>query len=350
MEPNPNAGLVCEGLTKRFGGTPAVDGVSIAIAPGEFFAVLGPSGCGKSTLLRLVAGLEAVDEGTIALRGDTVAGNGRHVPPEDRGVAVVFQSYALWPHMSVRQNVAFPTESLGLDRAEAAAVVDRALGAVALEAYEARRPAALSGGQQQRVALARCLASHASVVLMDEPLANLDPHLRAAMEDELRAVHEKAGATTLYITHDQREAMALADRIAVMQAGRFLQVAPPGVLYDEPASADVARFIGRSTLADVTITQTDIGRAVVTLAGITLEARAPATQRPGAATLVIRPHEVRLGEGPFTGTLTRATYRGGVWDLAIRAPGLPLIAAESRTRPTASEIPFTIEGGWILPS
>jgi iron(III) transport system ATP-binding protein len=202
------------GITRRFGPLAAVDGVDLRIAAGEFFAVLGPSGCGKSTLLRLIAGLETADAGTIAIAGRAMAGPGLHVPPEARGVGVVFQSYALWPHMTVRENVAFPVPR-GPDRA---ARVDRCLAMVELGAFADRRPADLSGGQRQRVALARCLAQEAGTILMDEPLANLDPHLRAAMEEELAAFHRRSGATTLYITHDQAEAMALADRVAIRRS------------------------------------------------------------------------------------------------------------------------------------
>ncbi|MEO0761873.1 MAG: ABC transporter ATP-binding protein, partial [Pseudomonadota bacterium] len=184
-------------VTKRFGAEPAVDGVSAAIEDGDFFVVLGPSGCGKSTLLRLIAGLETLDAGAIALGPDTVAGPGLHVAPEARGIGIVFQSYALWPHMSALDNVAFPVETAGASRAEARGAARGHLATVALEAYAERAPAALSGGQRQRVALARCLAGGARVILMDEPLAILDPHLRTAMEHELARFHAATGATTL---------------------------------------------------------------------------------------------------------------------------------------------------------
>ena len=203
-------GISLDGVEKNFAGNPAVDGVTVDIPSGEFFAVLGPSGCGKSTLLRLIAGLEALDQGTIALNGETVSGPNRHVPAEDREVGFVFQSYALWPHMSVLDNVAFPIESRGVPRSTAQQDAGTHVATVKLDGLQDRKPGQLSGGQQQRVALARCLAGGASTILMDEPLANLDPHLRADMEGELRRFHTRAGATTLYITHDQREAMALA--------------------------------------------------------------------------------------------------------------------------------------------
>ncbi len=342
-------GIALSRLTKRFGGAAAVADVSLAIEAGEFFVVLGPSGCGKSTLLRLIAGLEDADEGEIRLAGRRVAGPGEHVPPEARNVAVVFQSYALWPHMNVRKNVAFPVESTGLPRQEAQRVVDEALRAVALEPFAARRPASLSGGQQQRVALARCLASRAPTVLMDEPLANLDVHLRAAMEEELARVHAASGATTLYITHDQREAMALATRIAVMQAGRILQVDTPEAIYERPACEDVARFIGRSTLCEVTVEAVEGDVARVRLAGEIIAARCRPGTRPGPAKMMVRPSEVRpAADGPFAAHAVQNAYRGGGFEQVLDAPGLPPVAAWGE-RPASAPVRFAIVGGWVLP-
>ncbi len=345
---NAPAGISLRGLTKRFGATAAVDGVTLDIEDGEFFVVLGPSGCGKSTLLRLIAGLETADSGTISLAGKTVAGEGRDVPPEGRSVAVVFQSYALWPHMSVRKNVAFPVESGGFGREEGAAIVDGALKAVALEPFADRKPAALSGGQQQRVALARCLASRASTVLMDEPLANLDVHLRAAMEDELARVHAVSGATTLYITHDQREAMALATRVAVMQSGKILQVAAPQALYERPSSEPVARFIGRSTILDATLTDVDGTAATAEVDGMSWRVACASGTRPGPARIVVRPHDVAVGEGPLWGTVQRTAYRGGIFEMTIETGALS-VAAELRQPPGEGTVSFGFAGGWVLP-
>ena len=342
-------GIALSRLTKRFGGMAAVADVSLEIADGEFFVVLGPSGCGKSTLLRLIAGLEQADAGEIALAGVRVVGEGRHVPPEDRNVAVVFQSYALWPHMSVRKNVAFPVESMGLPREEATRIVDDALRAVALGPFAERKPASLSGGQQQRVALARCLASRAPTVLMDEPLANLDVHLRAAMEEELARVHAASGATTLYITHDQREAMALATRIAVMQAGRILQVDTPEAIYERPASEAVAAFIGRSTLCDGVVEEVKGEVARVRLAGAAVEMRCRAGTPKGPARVMVRPSEVRFAEdGPFEATHVQSAYRGGGFEEVLSAEGLPPVAAWG-PRPSRAPARFAIGGGWVLP-
>ncbi|PKP63073.1 MAG: ABC transporter ATP-binding protein, partial [Alphaproteobacteria bacterium HGW-Alphaproteobacteria-8] len=290
------------GLVKRFDGAPAVNGVSIDIPRGAFCVVLGPSGCGKSTLLRLIAGLEAADAGAIALEGRAVCGPGLHVAPEDRAVAVVFQSYALWPHMSVADNVAFPLRVAGLRGAALDRETIKHLNTVALSDLAARRPADLSGGQRQRVALARCLASGARTVLMDEPLANLDPHLRHRMESELAAFHAASGATTLYITHDQREAMALADLVAVMQDGCFLQIGPPETVYARPACEAVARFIGRGAILHGQRLDGE---------GIFGPLRTPSRGPDGPLTGLMRPSDVRLCDDGAPGRIAAVTYRGG---------------------------------------
>ena len=342
--------VVLQAATKRFDGHAAVDAVSVEIPQGAFFVALGPSGCGKSTLLRLIAGLETLDAGRILLDGTPVAGPGLHRAPEERGVGVVFQSYALWPHMSVARNVAFPIEAAGTPRRAALAEAQRHLDAVALGDFAARSPAALSGGQRQRVALARCLASRARTVLMDEPLANLDPHLRAAMEEELADFHRRAGMTTLFITHDQREAMALADLVAVMRGGRFEQVAPPETIYARPATEAVARFIGRSAVVPVTVEAVDgaQARALLGDAPVTL-ACAPGT-RPGAARAVIRPEDVEPGAGPLSGIVRSVSYRGGVWEAALETGLDEPMPMASRVRPVTGEtVPLTVTGGWVLP-
>lgn len=349
-------GIAIGGLVKHYAGKAALDGVDLDVREGEFFCVLGPSGCGKSTLLRLIAGLETPDAGTIAIAGRTVASPRTALPPEARGVAMVFQSYALWPHMSVRQNVAFVAESGGQSRRQAAAAADAALEAVALTPFAARRPAALSGGQQQRVALARCLAAGAHVLLMDEPLANLDPHLREAMEGELSRVHRASAATTIYITHDQREAMALATRIAVMDQGRILQVADPVTLYRAPASETVARFVGRGAIVDATVLATAGGEARVRLGEAEITARADGApsgeRREGPARLLLRPSDVTLTEaGPFAGTVVRVTWRGGVFEVVVACAGVGEVQVHTAEPLSAGEpVRFALAGGWVLPA
>ena len=339
-------------VPEAFGAERAVQDVSLEIAPGEFFAVLGPSGCGKSTLLRLIAGLERADSGAIRIAGRTVADADRHAPPEQRDVGVVFQSYALWPHMSVQDNVAFPIESAGESGAAARDAARRHLETVELDRYAARRPAELSGGQRQRVALARCLAQNAATVLMDEPLANLDPHLRAAMEVELSRFHERAGATVLYITHDQREAMALADRLAVMWQGRLLQVAAPDEIYRRPANERVARFIGRAAVVPAEIVSVDGKDASVSLAGVKIVAACDGKSRPGPVTVVIRPDDiVAEGEGALTGRVERAVYRGGTWEASVTADGLrePVEVSLDRRVAKGEALPLSIRSAWVLP-
>jgi len=338
-------------VTRRYGTTPAVDALSVSIPTGCFFTVLGPSGCGKSTLLRMIAGLEPLDSGSISLEGRRVAGPGLHLPPEARGVGVVFQSYALWPHMDVLGNVAFPIEAAGRSRRAARTEAVRHLNSVALTDFATRLPADLSGGQRQRVALARCLAAQARIVLMDEPLANLDPHLRAAMEHEMAAFHARAGATTLFITHDQREAMALSDLVAVMRAGRFEQVASPQDLHDRPANAFVAGFVGRGVVLDAEVMGVAPGRAQVRLAaGLLLEVRADAA-RPGPAQVLLRPGNLRPDGDGMPGRVLSCTYRGGAWEARVDLPGLgmPVVADLPGRAVPGSDVALAITDGWLLP-
>lgn len=342
-------------VAKCFGDHAAVDGVSVDIPEGAFFVVLGPSGCGKTTLLRLVAGLDMLDRGEVTLDGVMASGDGVHVPPEDREVGFVFQSYALWPHMNVLDNVAFPIESGGISRTAARQEAVSHLRTVALEAYRDRGPAELSGGQRQRVALARCLAGGARTVLMDEPLANLDPHLRASMEEELVRFHQRTGATTVYITHDQREAMALADLVAVMFEGRFAQVASPVEIYERPASEAVARFIGRSAILDGELTcADDVWR--VELGPIRPIARVGSTPSEGAARIVVRPGDVSLSEdvrhSSVEGRVVSCSYRGGVWEGLVEIEGLaePLPVASSRALQQDEAVFAAVESCWVLPA
>ena len=232
--------VAVSGLRKAFGRTPVLDGVDVAMRRGELVALLGPSGCGKTTVLRIVAGLLAADEGTVAIDGRSLAG----LPPHRRDIGVVFQSYALFPHMSVRANVRFGLEMRGVGRAEAERRVDAALALVQLSQLGGRRPSELSGGQQQRVALARAVVIQPRLLLLDEPLSNLDAMLRATMRVDIRDLHLRTGLTTILVTHDQTEAMTMADRIAVMAHGRVQQVGTPEQVYEDPATAFVASFVG----------------------------------------------------------------------------------------------------------
>ncbi|MGI3170730.1 ABC transporter ATP-binding protein [Pseudooceanicola sp. C21-150M6] len=331
-----------EGVTKHFAGNAVVHDITAEIGDGEFFVILGPSGCGKSTLLRLIAGLDHLDGGQIGIGGAVLSSPERHVAPEKRSVGLIFQSYALWPHMTVRENVAFPAESAGATRARARQIADDSLAVVDLLPLADRAPADLSGGQRQRVALARCLAGGAGTVLMDEPLANLDPHLRDRMEGEIRSFHRKSGTTTLYITHDQREAMSLADRIAVMWDGAFLQVATPREIHDRPASEQVARFIGRAAVVTGQVTA-----GVATIGPM----RVPVPDAPdGPARVVLRPGNIRLGDG-VSAQLTSVCYRGGLWEASAHVAGVEeaLPIASPTPLQDGQVIQLTATHGWALP-
>jgi len=335
-------------LHKSFGTDRAVAGVDAEIETGEFFCVLGASGCGKSTLLRLIAGLETADAGEIVLGDRTVTAPGRHVPPESRECGFVFQSYALWPHLSVRDNVAFPAEAQGASKSEARRRALDHLATVSLADFADRKPAALSGGQRQRVALARCLAGGARTILMDEPLANLDPHLRSVMEEELTAFHRASGVTTIYITHDQREAMAVADRVAVMDEGRFLQVGSPREVYDRPVNQKVARFIGRGTLI---IANLEGGAARLNGQVIPVEV-GETGPGDGPATLFIRPEQAALvAEGGMEGRVGSALYRGGHWEATVMVDDIdaPVQVTSMQPVQTGEPVQVAFEKAWVLP-
>jgi multiple sugar transport system ATP-binding protein len=227
-------------ITKQFGEVPAVDGVDLAIREGEFLVLLGPSGCGKTTLLRMIAGLEKQTSGDVLIGGEIV----NDLPPRDRKIAMVFQSYALYPHMTVYKNIAFPLKAQGVPSAEIPKKVEWASSLFGIGKLLHRKPRQLSGGERQRVALARSLVREPSVFLLDEPLSNLDAKLRTSARDELQRFQRRIGTTTLYVTHDQVEAMGLGDRIAVMQGGKVRQIGSPVEVYDDPADTFVAGFLG----------------------------------------------------------------------------------------------------------
>jgi iron(III) transport system ATP-binding protein len=311
----------CRGLTKRYGDVVAVADVALDVHRGELLALLGPSGCGKTTTLRLIAGFERPDGGEVVLDGRVVGGPDAFVPPERRRIGVVFQDYALFPHLTVEQNVAFGVR----DRARRATRVAEMLELVGLSGKAHRRPHELSGGEQQRVAIARALAPDPEVVLLDEPFSNLDAALRARVRDEVRDILRAAGATSIFVTHDQEEALSLADRVAVMRSGSILQVDTPAELYAHPTDPFVATFVGD---ADLLPGEAD-GRTVTTVLGTHHLAGGGTT---GPVDVVVRPEKVRLRlDGSGQGTVSRITYFGHdqVIEVALRGGG----RVRSRTGP-----------------
>jgi ABC-type Fe3+/spermidine/putrescine transport system ATPase subunit len=241
--------IAIENLTKRFGALAAVNAVSLSIEEGELFTLLGPSGCGKTTLLRLIAGFNTPDEGEIRFDGRVIDA----VPPHERGIGMVFQNYALWPHMTVGQNVAYGLKLRKVAAAEIASRVEGVLAKVGLAGLDGRYPGQLSGGQQQRVALARALVLNPQILLLDEPLSNLDAKIRVQVRAEIRKLQKELGITTVYVTHDQEEALTLSDRIAVFNQGKLFQVGPPKALYERPTTRFVADFIGINNLIEGTV-------------------------------------------------------------------------------------------------
>ena len=353
------ARLSLEHVVKTFGAHRALDDVSLDVRDGELIAILGPSGCGKTTLLRQVAGFDKLDAGRIAIGEETVSAPDCHVPPERRRIGIVFQSYALWPHMSVAENVAYGLTVAGVPAAERTRRVTAALAQVELDGYGERPPALLSGGQRQRVALARCLVTEPSLVLLDEPLANLDVHLRASMEDEFARFHARTGTTMVYITHDQREAMALADRIAVMDRGRVLQLATPSQLYREPADATVASFIGAGMVVPVRVEAVDVaGTCRVDVLGMPMRMRCATGTRPAAARACLRAQDLALaapGAPALAARIERAIYQGGhfrlelacIADASVR---LHMSAPEPFAPPPDGVLSIVARDGWVIPS
>ena len=312
-----------EGIAKRFGATRAVDGVTLVVAPGEFITLLGPSGCGKTTTLRIVAGLEEPTSGRVWIGEEDVT----DLPPHARDVSMVFQSYALFPHLTVFENVAYGLRVTRRPESDVRRGVKEALALTGMEGLEDRPPAALSGGQQQRVALARALVLGPKVLLFDEPLSNLDAKLRKRMRQEIRSLQKRTGITALYVTHDQAEALAVSDRIAVMVGGRIEQLGPAAEIYTRPATRFVADFIGEANFLAVRVEGRDAAGLRVRVGSITMVVAdaGAASVPPGPATLVVRPEAVLIraaradasAQGGLAGRITQAAYLGAAGEYVV---------------------------------
>ena len=320
------ATLSLVGVTRRFGaltagGTPAVDRLTLDVQQGELLTLIGASGSGKTTTLRIIAGHEMPDEGRVLLDGRDITA----LPPRQRGFGMVFQHYALFPHMTVGENVAFGLEARGVAKADRREHAARALANVGLANAGARQVQSLSGGEQQRVALARALIIEPKVLLLDEPLSNLDPTLRRTTRDELRAMLHRLGVTAVFVTHDQEDAFAVADRVALLERGRLLQVGRPEELYDRPASRSVAEFIGRATLVPARVAG---DRAVLTIGGVAREVRVVlpnGAAGDGSMHAVLRPDALEMvgsaDRGDWTGTITERRFAGALLAYRVKLAG-----------------------------
>jgi len=336
--------LIATALEKRFGAVRALAGLDLAIKPGEFFALLGASGSGKSTLLRVLAGFDAPDAGTLRLDGQDL----RPVPPWARPINMMFQSYALFPHMNVADNIAYGLKRAGVPVEERRNRIAAALELVGLQGLEARKPQQLSGGQKQRVALARSLVMRPRLLLLDEPMAALDAGLRERTGLELRALQRKTDAAFIMVTHDQQEALALADRIAVLEGGRVAQIGPPQEVYARPATRFVARFLGAANVLEGRMRN-----------GVFESAEAGADIAMGLPTdtvaIALRAEQIRLAsadEAPsVTGILEDAAFRGDDWLMVVRLPGGASLRVLHNAPPPApgSAVSLTWEAGAVVP-
>jgi iron(III) transport system ATP-binding protein len=310
-----------QGVRKAYGKLTVADGIDLSIGHGELVCLLGPSGCGKTTTLRLIAGFISPDAGSIIVGGRTLSDPRATLPPERRNMSMIFQSYALWPHMTVAENIGYGLRLRKLPGAEVAAKVGRILAVTQLEALRARYPGELSGGQQQRVALARALVVEPETLLLDEPLSNLDTNLREEMRFEIRRLHDEFRYTTVYVTHDQLEAMTTADRIVVMNAGRIEQVGSPEDVYLRPQSEFVARFIGGTNILRGKVMGGAVQCGALAVAWGNGEAAA------GESAVSVRPHQVELsaaavsGENAYSGMVIRHTYLGAQRDYLVDMGG-----------------------------
>ncbi len=328
-----SSGVVLKDITKVFQQPDtgkdfvAVNHINLEIADGEMVTLLGPSGCGKTTTLRMLSGFEFPTSGNVFIGGRDVA----NVPPNKRGISMVFQSYALFPHMNIWENVAYGLRVAKVSKEEMIRRTESVLELMQLKGMEKRFPNQLSGGQQQRVALARAVVIEPSVLLFDEPLSNLDAKLRESMRDELRALQKRLGITSLYVTHDQSEAMAISDRVVIMKDGNIMQQGTPTQIYEQPNSRFVANFIGKANFIEGVFkgmngasAEVEVGRHTLT---IPAPGAMPGVTPGGKCCLTVRPESINLvpGDGPLSGTVSRATYYGAKIEYEVDLSGKPII-------------------------
>ena len=340
---NRRGAVSVDTITKAFGSVKAVDGVSLSVQPGEFVALLGSSGSGKSTLLMMIAGFEAPTSGDIKLDGVRM----NDVPGHRRGFGMVFQNYSLFPHMNVAENIAYPLRRRGMGGRDIEREVTKALKLVALDGYGARLPSQLSGGQQQRVALARALVFRPPLLLMDEPLGALDRKLRQQLQMEIKLIHKEVGSTIIFVTHDQEEALSMADRVAVLERGRLQQFGSPRQLYEDPATAFVAGFIGEMNFLPVELRRSsgDVGATITPLGMQIIVRKNQVVSEDDRGLLAVRPEYIRLDldddatatvlESAYTGTNQSVLVQVGDTRLTARTavnPGRPLFQSGQRVR------------------
>ncbi|WP_145145082.1 ABC transporter ATP-binding protein [Roseomonas gilardii] len=349
------ATLELRGLSKSFGSVQAMRDLSLTVPPGSLLTLLGASGSGKSTTLMAIAGFQRADHGAVLIDGRDVSG----LAPHQRDIGIVFQHYALFPHMTVAQNVGFPLRMRRRPRAEIAARVARMLDLVRLGPLAGRMPDQLSGGQQQRVALARALVFEPAILLLDEPLSALDRKLREEMQAEIRALQQALRITTIAVTHDQQEALTLSDQVAVMRHGRIEQMAAPAELFERPANAFVADFMGGTNILRVQAAPAPGGVGVTLPGGGRGAAMAPADLRaPGAADLLIRPERIALSPpdgAPLRGRILSSTYVGGAWRSRVQLPdGTEIVAEPPGAQPPPAQgsetgLRWSAEDAWAMP-
>ena len=337
--------LILKNVNKSYGATQAVMDMNLTVQKGEFVSLLGPSGCGKTTTLQMIAGFADVTSGSITLNGRDIT----HAKPNSRGLGIVFQSYALFPHMSVYDNVSFGLEMRKVPKNERAERVKASLALVHLEAHALRYPRELSGGQRQRVALARALVIEPPVLLLDEPLSNLDAKLREEMQFELRQIQRKVGTTTVMVTHDQTEAMSISDRVVVMEAGQVTQIDQPYRLYEHPQTRFISSFVGKANLLEGHVSAVSAGEwTTVNLGSVSVQVQAPGAAAGDAVVLSLRPEKIRLaaGQGQLAGKVRERFFLGSQWLYSVDTPAGRIVVVCANDGSAPAEEGVDVELDW----